>query len=206
MKKLIFILVTLVFICSCTSKEGKAKKLVTDYVTKNLPKSWEYEPLEFSQLDSAFTEFYDTPEYKTKNKEVRYADSVFIYDSIMHALYYGEVGYQDSYYKKQRDDKQKQLNELEKKYRKSYIGYGITHLYKCKTDFGDSIFSIYCIIDAKQNKIIKDYKSSADSKRYDDLKKKDPNFKVFPSNKNWNKVFYDPETLLMLDSISKSIK
>jgi len=203
MKNIFFFLITLVFICSCTSKEDNAKKLVKDYIIKSLPKSWKYKPLEFSKLDRIFTSFYGTPEYKAKDKEVKHADSIFIYDSIMHAKYHKEMGSQSSYYKKQRDDKHKELNELEKKYKERYIGYGITHLYKCKTDFGDSIFSIYCIIDAKQNKIIEDYKFSASSKIYDELKKKNPFFKVF---KCLDKALYNPKTSLMLDSIIEPYK
>ena len=48
----------------CNSNENKAQKLIEDYLSKNLNDASSYESIEFSELDSTFSNFYFSQEGK----------------------------------------------------------------------------------------------------------------------------------------------
>ena len=59
MKKLVVMLVLAAFIAGCSpSDEGKAKKLIQEYLKEGLNNPKSYESISFSALDSVFTDVY----------------------------------------------------------------------------------------------------------------------------------------------------
>jgi len=186
MKNGMLILILSLALLSCTSKEEKSKKLVTDYIVTKLPQSWKYESLEFDKIDSAFSDIWDTPQYKEKLREINPYDSIIMLDSLRNPEQKIRL---DPYFKEQRNIKQKELDELRRKFTKSYIGYSVVHFYKCKTEFGDSIYVSRFIIDKDFKKIISKTGYANDSKRYDSIKAKSKNFLIMNNKVNWAKVF-----------------
>lgn len=64
MQKLLLLLILSTALTSC-SNEQKAKKAIKEHLSKTMHDFKSYEPVEFGTIDSSFTTFIETKEYKT---------------------------------------------------------------------------------------------------------------------------------------------
>lgn len=133
MKKYYHILFCLsLLLISCNTKTSKDNnirtihEIIKDDVMSSIPKHWEYTPISFSDLDSAFSKVEDTKQYKELYNEQLELDSDFLYTEPVYQTLSADIN--------------KKIENLKKTFTPRFIGMKITHIYECKTDFGDSIY------------------------------------------------------------------
>lgn len=128
MKKIIHLCLGAFFFFTSCNQEKEIKKIIMEDVRQSIPSYWNYEPVYFSEIDSAMSNVKYTNQEEKLYEEMLALDSSFVMDI--------ESEYSE------REEINKKLTELESKYIPHYIGKQIYHIYQCHTDFGDSI---YCI-------------------------------------------------------------
>jgi len=142
MKKIIYLsLVISVFtLVSCNSNEKKAKKLIKDYLSKNLNDASSYEPVEFSKLDSTFSSFYFSSEGQKLTEKEEFAHNR-AFDLSIEDVLEENPKIQDSIriYKQIEETSKKAYEEKELTYVGEFNGWKMTHKYRAKNGLGAMI-------------------------------------------------------------------
>lgn len=102
-------------------------------VIHSMPEHWEYIPISFSGLDSAFSKVEDTKQYKEMYNEQLELDSDFLCTEPIYQTLSADIN--------------KRIEKLKETFTPRFIGMKMSHTYKCKTDFGDSIYDATYIFD-----------------------------------------------------------
>lgn len=77
MKKIIFIILSAIFLIACSSPEKNAQKLIKNSLMESMNDPKSYESVKFSELDSVFTVYYEDPVYVSLNNKIDNIDIVF---------------------------------------------------------------------------------------------------------------------------------
>lgn len=161
MKKLFILSFISLLIFSCSkSPEEKAKKLINDDLFKTLHDYDSYQAVEFSKLDSTFTDASSTEEYKELSKEYneKMASLKKIQESLKFDLDWTERmgGFRSvSEAKKMKLDVDKMnaiyeetkviqltLDSIDENFVPEFIGYSMTHKYRAKSKVGNMSLGI----------------------------------------------------------------
>ena len=142
MKKIVYVLIaglTLILV-ACNSNEKNAKKLIKDYLNKNLNDASSYEPVEFSKLDSTFSNFYFSSEGEKLTNQKEFAHNRAFELQIEDVLG-NNTKIQDSIkiYNQIEEESEKLYREKEKNYKGEFIGWKMTHKYRAKNGLGAKI-------------------------------------------------------------------
>lgn len=142
MKKIIYLSlgITVFALFSCNSNEKKAQKLIKDYLSKNLNDASSYESVEFSKLDSTFSNFYFSTEGQELTEKQEFAHNRAFELSIEDVLEENPI-IQDSIkiYRKTEEDCKKAYEEKELAYIGEFNGWKMTHKYRAKNGLGATI-------------------------------------------------------------------
>ncbi|MBN8704175.1 MAG: hypothetical protein LCH32_01610 [Bacteroidetes bacterium] len=139
MKKIIYIStigLVLIFV-SCNSTEKKAQKIIKDYLSKNLNDASSYESVEFSNLDSTFSNFYFSPEGQELTKKQDFAHNRE-FELKMKDIMEENPKIQDSIKicKEIEEETKKLYEEKEKEYVGEFNGWKMSHKYRAKNKLG----------------------------------------------------------------------
>lgn len=144
MKKIIYLSLGIIVFAlfSCNSNEKKAQKLIKDYLSKNLNDASSYESVEFSKLDSTFSNFYFSTEGQELTEKQDFANNRAFELSIEDVLEENPI-IQDSIkiYKKIEEDCKKAYEEKELAYIGEFNGWKMTHKYRAKNGLGVKIIN-----------------------------------------------------------------
>ena len=145
-RKLTFLLLLAISIISCTlSPEEKAKKTIKDYMFKTLNDFESYEPVEYGNIDSLFSDYTMDETYingtKTYKRSLEIKDSlnkIFdrnkIYDIsptkeelnlFLTINWFTNITYPNV------------IDSLKRNYQSHFIGMGLIHKFRAKTNSGD---------------------------------------------------------------------
>lgn len=69
-KTLLFAAIVSLLLCSCTSKEKQAQKLIKEYLAEDLEFPKTYKPISFGTLDSVFSQLETSEGYIYYNKQI----------------------------------------------------------------------------------------------------------------------------------------
>lgn len=144
MKKIIYLsfLVFVLTLVGCNSIENKAQKLIKDYLSKNLNDASSYESIEFSALDSTFSNFYFSPEGKELLEKQDFANKR-AFELTMTDILEENVLIQDSIriYKQIEESCKNEYEEKALTYVGDFNGWKMSHKYRAKNALGATIIS-----------------------------------------------------------------
>lgn len=141
-KVLLFIFIAICIFSNCTKEQTLQEKAIK--VIETSYKDFLLDKLEYSPIDSMYTEIYDTPAYReNKSKMIEYYDS-WNKEKADHDYEKARFGTEITknlilFYQKCIRECLNRENELKSKFIPRFKGYVIQQLYCIHTDFGDSI-------------------------------------------------------------------
>lgn len=156
MKKIITLLAIILVVVACnTSNESQAKKLIKEYLKTTMNDFSSYESVEFSELDSCFTLYYDSEEAKNLSEmiesEKKYNEFLSEkIESFIQRDFSNELieSFKNSYDKSQiRIDSLFQADiEAHQSFIPEFIGFEMTHKFRGKNAFGGLILNEYVFL------------------------------------------------------------
>ncbi|KAF5068325.1 hypothetical protein DSECCO2_244210 [anaerobic digester metagenome] len=156
MKKIITLLAIILVVVACnTSNESQAKKLIKEYLKTTMNDFSSYESVEFSELDSCFTLYYDSEEAKNLSEmiesEKKYNEFLSEkIESFIQRDFSNELieSFKNSYDKSQiRIDSLFQADiEAHQSFIPEFIGFEMTHKFRGKNAFGALILNEYVFL------------------------------------------------------------
>lgn len=192
MKKIFYLLIGIIFLSSCASKEDKIKKLIKEDLYKTLYDFDSYQPIETN-----IEEAYQTPENDSVlfniageivvSNDLKWSYAQKALDALDNAYMWGKPNYytssySDSQYYKYKEEAESNKNmaisfntvidnlkeEYQERYEelddKKFLGYSVTHKFRCKTKGGLSTIITYkYIINPDINKVIWGYDMEEDA-------------------------------------------
>lgn len=145
MKKLVYLSIVgfaLIFV-ACNVNDKKAEKLIKDYLSKNLNDASSYEPVEFSELDSTFSNFYFSPEGQELIEKQDFAHNR-AFELKMEDILEENPEIQDSIriYNQIEEESKRLYEQKEKNYKGEFNGWKMSHKYRAKNGFGATILGV----------------------------------------------------------------
>jgi len=153
MKKIITLSAIILVVVACNnSNERKAKKLIKEYLKTTMNDFSSYEPVEFSELDSSFSNYYESEEGKKLNERME-NKMEYIKDTRERVDRFIQQGYSkelietfQGFY----DESQREFDSLfhaDIQARQSFIpefdGWLMSHKFRGKNAFGGVILNEY---------------------------------------------------------------
>lgn len=191
MKKLLLLITCVVMLVGCQSKEEKAKELIKDHMFKTLLNFESYEPIEFSIIDSVFSDIYS--DSLVRNNAYKYMAYGELFKEISEEVDYNlEIAgiYNNSYYaagirkfNEARNKAKEGINKMDEylanqkesadsiyllsnKFEPRFIGFKLNHRYRCKNRGGGFCISDYTFIfDPNIEKILSYYEPDNDEEK-----------------------------------------
>lgn len=168
MKKMLFLLMALGLIVSCSSPEKEAQKLITKHLQETLNDWNSYEPVKFSSLDSAFTSVQENERYAIAHH--RYDSFLKSAERITEKIIFASNRREILSYKYQAEldlnmarnyyDLAQRIDSL---FVPEFKGWSITHIYRANNAMGAKvIFNEKYIFDPEITTIIKTEKMDGD--------------------------------------------
>jgi hypothetical protein len=148
MKKILSLTFVLLIITSCVNNnERKAKKLIKEHLKATMNDYSSYEPMEFTPLDSTFSKFYDTKEWKTMiNERDIISEQMKEYKGIIEK--YDRKVIIDMY-QKFYDESEIEYNKIQSKlfkadslFKPKFIGWNMLHQFRGANAFGGKIIGM----------------------------------------------------------------
>ncbi len=144
MKKIIYLslLMVALTLVGCNSNENKAQKLIKDYLSKNLNDASSYESIEFSELDSTFSNFYFSQEGKELAEKQDFAHNR-AFELTMEDILEENPLIQDSIriYKQIEADCKNEYDAKALTYVGDFNGWKMSHKYRAKNALGAIIIN-----------------------------------------------------------------
>ena len=143
-KTLLFAAIVSLLLCSCTSKEKKAKELISAFVALELDYPTTYKVLSFGTLDSVFSSLETDEEMEFYKREiVTNTDLAQRFINVANvSLEYGDIDEANEYKAKAQSylDKAKnyqcQADEYAAQFKPQFIGWSMEHTYQYNTKDG----------------------------------------------------------------------
>lgn len=148
MKKILSLTFVLLIITSCVNNnEGKAKKLIKEHLKATMNDYSSYEPMEFSKLDSTYSDFFSTEECKKLiNERDRLSDEQKTYKEYIEKYDSEKI---DELYQNLFDDSEVEYYKITAKifradslYKPEFIGWNMSHQFRGANAFGGKIIGM----------------------------------------------------------------